>query len=156
MKKAMLYISLIMSAIYAVAVSLVIALQAPIRNAQGFYAEAEAPFIIPVPGLFVCIVMLAAVIVFDVLLLREDDNNMRAHMETTVVAMFSVLIVLMPWIFGLVSVIQVRYYSYTVGAMGVAAYGVLQQGIAACNPVLVFAMLLQVIYAGISLGKKGR
>ncbi len=154
MKKAMLYISLIMSVIYAVAVGLVIALQEPIRNAQGILAE--APFMLPVPGLFVCIVMLAAVIVFAVLLLRADDNNMRAHMETAAVVVFSVLIVLMPWIFALVSVMQVRYYSYTAGAMGVAAYGVLQQGIATCNPFLVFAMLLQIIYAGISLGKKGR
>lgn len=130
MKKAMLYISL--------------------------YAEVKAPFILPVAGLFVCIVMLAAVIVFAVLLLRADDNNMQAHMETAAVVVFAVLIVLMPWIFALLSVIQVQYYSNTAGAMGVAAYSVLQQGIAACNPILVFSMLLQIIYAGISLGRKGR
>lgn len=155
MKRAMLYISLIMSVVYAVAVGFVIALQGPIRKAQGFiYDYEEAPFMLPVPVLFICIVMIAAAIVFAVLLLRAD-YNMRVHMETAAVIVFSVLIVLMPWIFNLVMVMQVRYYSYTVGAMGVAAYSVLQQGIAACNPLLVFAMLLQVIYAGISLGKKG-
>lgn len=155
MKKAMLYISIIMSVVYAVAVGFVIALQGSVRKAQGFiYDYEEAPFMLPVPVLFICIVMIAAVIVFAVLLLRANDN-MRVHMETAAVIVLSVLIVLMPWIFHLAMVIQVWYYSYTVGAMGVVAYNMLQRGIAACNPLLVFAMLLQVIYTGISLGKKG-
>ena len=153
MKKAMLYISLIMSVIYAVAVGLVIALQEPLRNRQGI--QAEVPFIIPVPGLFVCVVMIAAAVVFDILLLRAVDD-MRTHIETAAVVVFSVLIVIMPWIFNLVMAIQMYFYAYSVGAVGVAAYNLLQLGMAACNPVLIFAMLLQVIYAGISLGKKGR
>lgn len=155
MKKAMLYISLIMSVVYAVTVGLVIALQEPIRNAQGIYGESEVPFMIPVPNIFICIVMIAAAIVFNILLQRAVDD-IRTNIETVVVIVFSVLIVLMPWIFNLAMVMQVRYYSLTAGAMEVAACSVLQQGITACNPFLVLAMLLQIIHAGISLGKKGR
>ncbi len=155
MKKAMLYISLIMSVIYAVAVGLVIVLQEPIRNAQGIFWESEVPFMIPVPNLFICIVMIAAAIVFDILLQRAVDD-IRANIETVAVVVFSILIVLMPWISNLTMAMQVRYYSYTAGAMEVAACSILQQGIAACNPILAFSMLLQIIHAGISLGRKGR
>lgn len=155
MKKAMLYISLIMSVIYAVAVILVIALQESIMNAWGISGESEVPFMIPVTNLFICIVMIAATIVFNILLQRAVDD-IRTNIETVVMVVFSILIVLMPWISSLTMAMQVRYYSYTAGAMAIAACSVLQQGIAGCNPILVFSMLLQIIHAGISLGKKGR
>lgn len=153
MKKAMLYISLIMSGIYAVAVCFVIALQELLRNAQGF--KEQVPFIIPVPSVFLTIIMVMMVVVFDILLLRSADD-MRTHIETAAVVVLSVFMVFMPWIFNLGMIIQVRYYAYSIGAMGVAAYNLLHQGITACNPILVFSMLLQIVYAGISLGRKGR
>ena len=155
LKKVMLYLSLIMAVVYATAVCLVIVLQEPIRNAQGLNGEGEFPFIIPVPMLIICIVMTAAVVIFNILLMRAAED-MRSNMETAAMIVLSVFIVLMSWIFNLGILIQLPYYMYSVGAMGVAAYNVLQQGITACNPVLVFSMLLQVVHAGISLGRKGR
>lgn len=155
MKKAMLYISLIMSAVYAVAVCLVVALQETIRSAAGMSEEMEMDFLIPVWDLFICLIVLVAAIAFGVLLLRAAER-MQMNVETAAVIVLSILIVLMPWIFGLGYVVQFRYYGYSIGAYGAAAYSLIHQGITGCNPLLVFAMLLQIIHAGISLGKKGR
>ena len=138
MKKAMLYISIVMSVIYAAAVCLVIVFQKAIGGSMIGGMSGEIPFVVPGFSLFIC----------------ADDE--RTVMETAALIVFSVLIVLMPWITGLGNILQSNYYARIIGVNGLAAYNIVAQGIAACNPLLIFSMLLQVIYGGISLGGKGR
>lgn len=152
MKKTILHISLIMSIIYAAAVCLAVVLQKAFMKGQGIMEEGM-PFIVPSAEMLACAVMTAVSVIFYVLLLRVWDD-MRTHMETTALVVHSILIVLMPWIFNLGAVIQFRYYAYSIGVNGVTAYSVVSRMIAGCNPLLVFSMLLQVIYAGITLGGK--
>ena len=119
MKKAMLYISIVMSVIYAAAVCLVIVFQKAIGGSMIGGMSGEFPL--------------------------EGGP-----------IVVSLLIVLMPWITGLGNILQSNYYARIIGVNGLAAYNIVAQGIAACNPLLIFSMLLQVIYGGISLGGKGR
>lgn len=155
MKKAMLYISIVMSVIYAAAVCLVIVFQKAIGGSMIRGMSGEIPFVVPGFSLFICAVTVIVSIVFNVLLQRTADDE-RTVMETAALIVFSVLIVLMPWITGLGNILQSNYYARIVGTNGLAAYNIVAQGIAACNPLLIFSMLLQVIYGGISLGGKGR
>ncbi len=154
MKKAMLYISIVMSVIYAAAVCLVIVFQKAIGGSMIGGMSGEIPFVVPGFSLFICAVTVIVSIVFNVLLQRTADDE-RTVMETAALIVFSLLIVLMPWITGLGNILQSNYYARIIGVNGLAAYNIVAQGIAACNPLLIFSMLLQVIYGGISLGGKG-
>lgn len=155
-EERLLHISFILSVIYAGAVALVIVLQRPIENALGILRVIELPFVIPVSIIFVCIMMIAATIVINILLRRAVDDT-RTNIEKVAMVVLSILIVLMPLIFNLSMAMQASYYYRIVGAMGreFEACGFIQQGINICNRILILAMLLQIIHAGISLGKKG-
>lgn len=154
MKKVMLYLSLVMSVIYAVAVVLMIVLQDAVRKASGWNVE-ETTFLLPVTDIVVCIVTLVITAAFSIILLKKG-KDVQANMETAVMILFSIFIVFLPWIGNLLFIPQWNYYVYSMGADGVAAYNVLHSSITGCSPLLVFAMLLLIIHAGISLGRKGR
>lgn len=155
MKKPILYISLAMSAIYAVAVCLCVVFQKALISGLGGF-RAEVDFMIPVADLCSCVIMVVLAVALNLLLLRAADD-MRMNMEMAALIVFSILIIFMPWIFSLEQAMQFRYYAYLSGAEVAAAYSVIHMGIATgCNPLLVFSMLLQTIHAGISLGRKGR
>lgn len=100
MKKAMLYISIVMSVIYAAAVCLVIVFQKAIGGSMIGGMSGEIPFVVPGFSLFICAVTVIVSIVFNVLLQRTADDE-RTVMETAALIVFSLLIVLMPWITGL-------------------------------------------------------
>lgn len=155
MKKPMLYLSLAISVIYALAVCLVVVFQKALIRGLGDF-RAEVPFMVPMADLCSCMIMAVLAVVLNLLLLRAADD-MRTNMEMAALVVFSVLIIFMPWISNLGQAIQFRYYAYLFSAEAAAAYSLIHIGIVAgCNPFLVFAMLLQIIYAGISLGRKGR
>ena len=154
MKKVMLYLSLAMSVIYVVAVALMIVMQDVVRKASGWNVE-ETIFLLPVTDIAICIVTLVITAAFSILLLKRGQD-VQANIETAVIILFSIFIVFLPWIGNLLFIPQYNYYVYSMGSDGVAAYSVLHSSITGCGPFLVFAMLLLIIHAGISLGRRGR
>lgn len=152
MKKIMLYISLAMSVLYILAVVMVVMAQDSIKVQYGI--QFETPFTIPTEDLIVSCVFAAITIVFAILLMRAE-NAMKTTVEISALIVLVVVFVGAPFLENIAVVMHNIHYASR-GTEQLAAYSVVRSAMGWCRPILIFAQVLLITYAGISLGRKER
>ncbi|MBQ8189698.1 MAG: hypothetical protein IJZ44_07975 [Lachnospiraceae bacterium] len=152
MKRIMLYISLVASALYILLVVITVAAQDNIKMQYGL--RMETPFIVPVEDLILCAVLAMITIVLAILLMRIE-NVPRTTIEVVTLIVLMVVLVGSPFLENIVAIIWNMHYSMQ-GTEQLAAYSVIRSAMEWCRPILTFAQLLLITYAGISLGRKER
>ena len=152
MKRIMLYISLVASALYILLVVITVAAQDNIKMQYGLLME--TPFIVPVEDLALCAVLAMITIVLAILLMRIE-NVPRTTIEVVTLIVLMVVLVGSPFLENIVAVIWNMHYSMQ-GTEQLAAYSVIRSSMGWCKPILMFSQLLLITFAGISLGRKER
>lgn len=152
MKKIMLYISLAASVLYILAVAMVVSAQDSIKVQYG--VEMETPFMIPAEDLIISGVLAAITIVLAILFIRIG-NTSRATIEIVTLIVLVVILVGTPFLENIAVVMCNMRYAMQ-GTAQLATYSVIRSAMGWCRPILTFAQLLLIIFAGISLGRKER
>lgn len=149
MKKAMLYGSMVMSVVYALALAVVITFQDVFRPV---YGASGLPFVLPVSDIVRETIVILAVLCMAVFLLKFSENgNIRG--EIPVIVINILWLTCGSWVTAVMNVMDNMRYA-AAGAEMMASYAMMRLIMGNCRPFLVFAQLLLILYAGISLGRK--
>ncbi len=151
MKKAMLYGSIVMTVIYAVALFIVIAFQKMFQSAYG--GSESLPFVLPMTDIVIKGIGILVVLGMAVLLLKFSERG-EVQGEIPVIVINILWLTCGNWVAMVINMMNNMRYARLSGADTLASYSVLHMLMNSCGPLLIFAQLLLLLYAGISLGRK--
>lgn len=152
MKKTVLYISMVMICIYAIAIGFVILGQNFIKEAMGI-TDISGVFILPAGELLIYLIGTLITILFNILL-QKTMEKIQTSMENAVIIISTIWLIICPWILEVLRVFQSMRYSVLGGDSAVADYAVVHNALANCTSILSCAMILLIIFAAISVGSK--
>lgn len=147
--KKILYGSIVMSIIYALVLVGTVVFQKGIRSVS---ANGDLPFVLPMSALLPEIMILLIVLAMALFLLNFSERDNRRG-EIPVIVINILWLTCGSWITAYINVMENIRYG-TAGTEMLASYSILYAAMGKCRPFLVFAQLLLILYAGISLGEK--
>lgn len=151
MKKTLLTVSLLLTALYTLIFGASIALQDMFKPI--FTRGDEFVFIFPTVQVAGACIIICAVVVCNLLMQRSGDDGETTEVEMGVLIFAVSLTVLEPIVSALSGFYQNKYY-LMMGSDVLINYSIVSSMLSMPGPLLDCAVLLTAIYAGISLGRK--